>query len=313
MKTPRPLPDELRTGPFTLADAALAGVSARRWRHGSLVRHGRGIRMERTTAALPLSARVRPFIEVNGRCAASHATAAELHGLPQRRQNEGLEVYHLIRPEGAAHLARPHVIVHRMKLFEDEVMMMGGLPVTTPERTWLDMAEMLSVDEIVAMGDSCVRVPRLELEGRDMPLCSIGDLQLMINRHKGKRGLRKAKEAMELIRVGSDSPQETLLRLALVRAGMPEPELNVAIIDSTGQRHHEPDLSYRKYRIGIEYEGEHHGEEGQILRDIARSERYTALGWTEVRISKRHMLNDAKSAVMKVRSALVQAGWRRGD
>ena len=48
------------------------------------------------------------------------------------------------------------------------------------------------------------------------------------------------------------------------------------------------------------------------MRDIDRSERYAALGWTEVRISKRHMLNDAKSAVMKVRSALVQAGWRRG-
>jgi hypothetical protein len=38
----------------------------------------------------------------------------------------------------------------------------------------------------------------------------------MIDRHKGKRGLRKAKEAINLIRVGSDSPQESLLRLAMV-------------------------------------------------------------------------------------------------
>ena len=79
-----------------------------------------------------------------------------------------------------------------------------------------------------------------------------------------------------------------------------------------GTRHHEPDLSYRKYRIGIEYEGEHHGDEGQIVRDIARSEKYTALGWTEVRISKRHMHDDAKAAVAKVRAALLQAGWRPG-
>ncbi|MFP5366784.1 MAG: hypothetical protein ACLGIS_08005 [Actinomycetes bacterium] len=77
--------------------------------------------MEGTTADLPLSARVRPFIEVNERCAASHLTAAELHRLPQRRDNDSLEAYHLIRPEGAAHLDRPHVIVHRMKLYEDEV------------------------------------------------------------------------------------------------------------------------------------------------------------------------------------------------
>ncbi|MDQ0661695.1 hypothetical protein QFZ35_000193 [Arthrobacter ulcerisalmonis] len=101
--------------------------------------------MERATAAIPLSVRVRPFIEVNEWCTASHLTAAELHALPQRRQQEPLEVYHLIRPEGAAHLARPHVIVHRMKLFEDEVTTLEGVPVTTPERTWLDMAEFLTL------------------------------------------------------------------------------------------------------------------------------------------------------------------------
>jgi hypothetical protein len=199
-----------------------------------------------------------------------------------------------------------------MKLYSDEVTTVERISVTTPERTWLDMAEMLSADELVAMGDSCVRVPRADFEDRDMPLCTLADLQRMIDRHRGKRGLRKAKEAIKLIRVGSDSPQETLLRLALVRAGLPEPELNVAIIGDDGLRHHEPDLSYRKYRIGIEYEGEHHGDEVQIVRDIARSECYGMLGWTEVRISKRHMLNDAKPAVAKVRTALIQAGWRSG-
>lgn len=39
--------------------------------------------------------------------------------------------------------------MHRMKLFSDEVTTVNGIPVTTPERTWLDMAEMLSVDELV--------------------------------------------------------------------------------------------------------------------------------------------------------------------
>jgi hypothetical protein len=222
-------------------------------------------------------------------------------------------MFHIIRPEGAAHLNRPHVIVHRMKLYDDEVTVHQGIPVTTPERTWLDLAELLTVDELIAAGDSCVRVPRPEFDGRDMPLCTIADLQRMIDRHKGKRGLRKAKEAIKMVRVGSDSPQETLLRLAVVRAGLPEPELNVPIIAEDGTRHHEPDLSYRKYRIGIEYEGEHHGEELQVVRDISRSERYSALGWTEVRISKRHMPNDAKPAVAKIRTALIQAGWRGSD
>lgn len=310
MKTARPLPDDFQDRPFTVVDAARAGVSPKRLRHRSIHRLGKGIRSAGPTAELPLSIRVRPFIEVNERCAASHLTAAELFVLPRRQRKGSPDMFYVIRPEGEAHLNRPHVIVHRMKLFSDEVTTVKGIPVTTPERTWLDMAEMLSLDELVAMGDSCVRIPRPDLEDRDMPLCSLADLQRMIDRHKGKRGLRKAKDAIKLIRVGSDSPQETFLRLAMVRAGLPEPELNVPIISEDGTRHHEPDLSYRKYRIGIEYEGEHHGEDVQVVRDIARSERYAALGWTEVRISQRHMFNDAKPAVTKVRAALVQAGWQ---
>ncbi|GAB2724182.1 hypothetical protein ACX801_14800 [Arthrobacter bambusae] len=219
-------------------------------------------------------------------------------------------MFHVIRPEGAAHLNRPHVVVHRMKLYADEVTTVDGVPVTTVERTWLDMAEILTMDELVVMGDSCVRIPRVEFEGRDAPLCTLGDLQRMIDRHKGKRGLRKAKIAIQLIRIGSDSPQESLLRLAIVRAGLPEPALNVPVEAEDGGRFLQPDLSYKKYKIGIEYEGEGHGNEAQVVRDISRSERYEALGWTEVRISKRHMFNDAKAAVAKVRSALVQAGWR---
>jgi hypothetical protein len=83
-----------------------------------------------------------------------------------------------------------------MMLYDDEVTVLHGIPVTTPERTWLDMAEMLIVDELVAMGDSCVRVPLPELEGRDQPPCAPEDLQRMIERHKGKRG----KEAVAKVR-----------------------------------------------------------------------------------------------------------------
>jgi hypothetical protein len=60
-----------------------------------------------------------------------------------------------------------------MKLYEDEVTTVDGVPVTTAERTWLDMAEILTVDELVVMGDSCVRIPRVEFEGRDTPRCAL--------------------------------------------------------------------------------------------------------------------------------------------
>jgi hypothetical protein len=67
-------------------------------------------------------------------------------------------------------------------------------------------------------------------------------------------------------------------------------------------------VSYRKYRIGIEYEEAHHGDEGRVVRDIARSGRYSAPGWIEVRISKRRRAGGAAAAVAKIRGALAQAG-----
>src|SRR4051812_27512391 len=104
MKTARKLPEQLQGRPFTVAEAAQAGVSPKRLRHASLRTLGRGIRSDGPTSELPLSVRVRPFIEVNKRCAASHHTAAELLLLPRRARGEKPEMYHIIRPGGEAHL-----------------------------------------------------------------------------------------------------------------------------------------------------------------------------------------------------------------
>jgi len=311
MKTPRQLPEHLSQRPFTLAEAKASGVSSRRLRHNSLRSFGRGIRAERTTAELPLSVRARPFIQVNDRCAASHWTAAALYGLPDflKRGERG---YHVIRPEGAAHLNRPHVVVHRAKLFDDEVTMKDGILVTTPARIWLDLAEFLNVDDLVALGDACVRVPYPEIDGRADPHCTIAGLRRIIDRHKGKRGIRKARIAVEFIRIGADSPQETRLRLACLREGLPEPQLNVQLVAPDGGRGPKPDVAFVDFGVGVEYEGEHHGDQDQIVRDITRSERYADVNWLEVRISKRHMADDAKAAVAKIRRALFARGWRPG-
>jgi very-short-patch-repair endonuclease len=61
--------------------------------------------------------------------------------------------------------------------------------------------------------------------------------------------------------------------------------------------------------VAVEYEGEGHSDAAQIVRDIAREEDFARAGWTLVRISKRHMENGARSAVAKVRAALLSRGW----
>ena len=130
----------------------------------------------------------------------------------------------------------------------------------------------------------------------------------MLDRHKGTPGIRKARLALEQARVGSDSAPETRLRLALERAGLPAPGLNVPTELSSGVVR-QPDLSYPEYRVGVEYEGDGHSEAEQIVRDIAREEDYARAGWRLVRISKLHLTNAARAAGVPDRPALLDAGW----
>ena len=61
---------------------------------------------------------------------------------------------------------------------------------------------------------------------------------------------------------GSASPGETRLRLALVRAGLPEPELNVRLYGVDGRYLGKPDIVYRRQRVVFEYEGDGHRLDG---------------------------------------------------
>lgn len=194
------------------------------------------------------------------------------------------------------------------QFFEDEIVCVDGLLVTSRTRTWLDVARKMSVDELTVVADHLLRIPRPDLEGRAEPHATPAQLADMLDRHKGTPGIRKARLALELARIGADSAPETRLRLALERAGLPEAQLNVRMQLRDGVER-QPDLAYPKHRVAVEYDGEGHSEAGQIVRDIAREEDFSRTGWLLVRISKRHMENDARLAVAKVRSALRDRGW----
>ncbi|WP_427135492.1 hypothetical protein [Pseudarthrobacter sp. S9] len=70
-----------------------------------------------------------------------------------------------------------------------------------------------------------------------------------------------------------------------------------------------PDAAYPEYAISLQYDGAHHGEPGQHLRDIRRAGTTDRLGWLEVRVSKEDLLGDRPAAVGKVRRALLSRGW----
>lgn len=163
---------------------------------------------------------------------------------------------------------------HQLALLPDEVVELDGVRLTSPARTWLDLASVLGVDDLVVAGDSLVCEHGPEFPFPRDALCRIEDLRSVVARHPGSRGVRKARAAVELIRVGADSPPETRLRLLLGRAGLPElvPNLVVTEADPWGGPGRSvlwPDAACPQWRVALQYEGVHHNGEDQYLRDIA--------------------------------------------
>lgn len=310
MKLPHALPEPLASLPFTFQEAVDAGISERRLRHRGLRRPSRGIRLPDETDGI-LAHGIRPYTVVTGLSAASHASAFLLWQFPGFLPGSDLPLLHISRPDAVAIMRRPGVKGHRGQFFPDEITTLHGLLITSRTRTWLDCARLMSADELTVVADHLLRIPRPGLEGRANPYAVHEDLEEMLDRHKGTPGIRKARLALDQARVGSDSAPETRLRLALENAGLPEPQLNIGTDLGSGVIR-QPDLGYPEQKVAVEYDGEVHSDREQIVRDIAREEDFLRAGWILVRISKRHMENEARAAVAKVTRALRSRGWSQG-
>ncbi|UVJ40600.1 hypothetical protein [Arthrobacter sp. CJ23] len=308
MKIPRSLPAHLNSKPFTRQEALDAGVTVGRLRYRDLDSPSRQILIPSSIDEPGLADRVRPLTLVTPFSAASHATAFLLWEFPGFLPGTHEPGVHISRPDTMGRSRRRGVIGHKGQFFEDEISVLDGMYITSRARTWLDCSRKMSIDELTVVADHLLRIPRPEFEGRTEPYCTLDDLEEMLDRHWGTPGIRKARLALEQACVGADSAPETRLRLALERAGLPKAEVNVPTELSPGVVR-QPDLSYREQRVAVEYEGEGHSEAAQVVRDIAREEDFTKAGWIPVRISKRHMTNDARAAVAKVRTALEASGW----
>jgi hypothetical protein len=309
MQKPKPLPAPLDKSGFTVHDGRRAGVTRARMRNSGVVKIGRGLRAPKDIE-LDFAGRVRPYTRINTSSYASHDTAAillKLHG-PAGGYSE--KTIHITRPSKTARVRRPNVTSHCSRLFPDELVLYEGIYLTSRARTWLDLAETSSLDHLVVVADQLIRVPRRYYDNRADPYATLEQLAGLLERHPGKPGIRKAREALKLARVGADSPPETKLRLAIIRAGLPEPRVNEPLIDDDGIARHCPDLSYRKYRLAIEYLGEPHNSPDQVVKDVARAEDTEDFNWKQVDITKSHMQNGGQAAVRKIRTALTKQGWK---
>jgi len=225
----------------------------------------------------------------------SHATAARLLGIPLPTRLEDDPRVHVTALGGRAPRG-PGVAGHTTTRMPEETTL-GMLRVTSPARTWADLSALLSLDELVIAGD-CLR-------GLPSPLATDDDLIDAVHRHAGRRGRAALGTALDLVRPGSRSPRETRARLAVVRGGLPEPELNAPIV-LRGRTVH-GDLVFRPWRVLLEYEGDQHRTDAaQWAHDLGRYNDLAEDDWLVIRASR--AMSDAE-VVARTRRALRSRGW----
>lgn len=296
------LPVRLVSAPFTLGSAKASGVPPSRLRRADVAHVSRelyrpvGWRFELEAAARSLS-------EASPGAWISHVTAARIRSQILPAWLADSSELHLSKPHSLPEVRRRGVIGHSMLAAEDEIEIVNGIRISSRSRTWLDMARRLSESELVCMGDELIRVPRVEFEDRTTPFDTPEGLRLLVARHPNLQGVVRARAALDRMRVGADSAPESLLRLAMEDAGLPEPQLQVALRenDAAGPS---ADLGYRQRRLAIQYDGEHHLHEAQIFSDRRRNKAFVAAGWSVLIFGKEDLADGFTGAVRKIKCAL---------
>ena len=141
-----------------------------------------------------------------------------------------------------------------------------------------------------------------------MPLLPAGidTIDAAIERFGSRRGAIRLRAARADLKPGSASRRETRLRLRVLRAGFPEPELNTPIELDGGRTH--GDLVFREYRVLLEYDGEQHrDDDAQFHRDVERLNDLATAGWIVVRVGRRLPL---PRALDQLERALRARGWQ---
>lgn len=169
-----------------------------------------------------------------------------------------------------------------------------GVPVVDPVAAIFSCAAELTVDQLVILLDAVISTstgyPGFgAIVGR--PMVTLDEVRTRLAAWGRFPGNGRVRAALPSVRDGVESPKETETRLAIVHAGLPEPQVQFVVRD--GSRFvARVDLAYPDLRIAIEYEGDgHRTSKDQWRRDIARQRDLERCGWIVIRLTEDDLRN----------------------
>jgi len=182
----------------------------------------------------------------------------------------------------------PGLVVHESRRLPDcDVTTVDGIPVTTPERTILDLASCFPSERYLEYVVQAARRKKL---------VTYESTRSMFDRHarrglKGVRALRVVLDSWDPASRPTESEMETRLVQVLRDHGCPEPVTQFEVRDAAGELVARTDAALPQWRIVIEYDSkQEHSDEFQISNDARRLNRILAAGYAPLVARHRDLL-----------------------
>jgi very-short-patch-repair endonuclease len=241
----------------------------------------------------PLTRETAALLACRGGALLSHLTAAGLWKLVPDRSGP-IEV-----TVAGRNPARPRgVEMHRTnRLHRAEVRFKDQLPLTSPARTLLDIAEQLTERETERALD----------EGLASGIVRIGQIRAVIDRNPGRHGAAVL-TALLASRTGSTisrSEAEEQMSKLIRAARLPRPEMNAPLLGFTA------DFLWREHRVVLEVDGyPFHSTKSAFERDRRKDAAFKAAGWDAIRVSRKQAFQDSYAVIALLAMAIARAQQR---
>jgi hypothetical protein len=297
-----PIPAALRVGSFTLDTARSFGVTSSRLRGPDISHPFHGVNSARPVKE-DVVARARAYVpRLTSGQAFSHATAVGIleAPLPAECERQPLDVA-VAWPKSPPRTRG--IRGHAVRTGLVRAANYRGLPIVAPDDAWCQLADVLSFEDLVSVGDYLLSGNVWHGSAR-RPFVTLDELVASVQRHAGSRGIRSARLALPLIRSGVDARPESHLRLMLRAAGLPEPLIGDPTPVAGGRVLH-PDLKLKRWRVVFEYEGELHFTDPRRAKlDVSRRELFEDAGWRVIRVTSEDVFIHPQRFIRRVRAIL---------
>jgi hypothetical protein len=282
---------------FTVKEALQRGVSVGALRSARWVAPFHGVRS--TMEPVDSITRCRAYAtKMRADAAFTSVSAARLWGIPLPVWVDDAAV-HVAAPHGAARPSGRGVSGSLYQRGSVEIVELGGLRVLSPADTWASLAGILEVADLVAAGDALV-TPAI---ASSAPAPTRVDELIDVVQRRRFRGVRLARRAAGLVRVGALSRPESLTRVLAVTGGLPEPVCNLRVSPLLTF-----DLAWPEWRVGFDYHGASHRSASQHAKDVARGDLARQLGWDSMQATATDLFDSPHDLLGRLRSRLSGRG-----